>query len=93
MARCITLIRFTEEGARNIAKSPARALAFRKAAEKAGLTVESQLWTVGAYDGLLILSGDERKILHTLADLVALGNVRTETLQAFDNDQFSGITK
>jgi len=47
---------------------------------------------VGACDGLLVLSGDERKILRTLTQLAAAGNVRTETLQAFDAKEFKAIT-
>ena len=91
MARYVTLIRFTDQGARNMKKSPARALAFTKAARKSGLNVESQLWTLGSCDGVLILSGDEKKILRCIAQLAALGNVRTETLQAFDAKAFKGI--
>jgi uncharacterized protein with GYD domain len=92
MARYLTLLKFTEQGARNIKKSTERALAFRDAAKKAGVTVETQFWTVGAYDGALVLSGEEKNILRTVAELASLGNVRTETLQAFDADQFKGIT-
>jgi len=91
MARYVSLIHFTDQGARALKKSTARALGFRKAAEKAGISVESQLWTAGSCDGVLILSGDEKKILRCLAQLVALGNVRTETLQAFDAKGFNEI--
>jgi len=91
MARYVTLIRFTDQGARALRKSAVRASAFRKATEKAGITVETQLWTAGSCDGVLILSGDEKKILRCLAQLVALGNVRTETLRAFDAKKFKGI--
>jgi uncharacterized protein with GYD domain len=92
MARYITLIRFTEQGARGIRQSAGRALAFKKAAEKAGLNVETQLWTAGSCDGLLILSGDEQKVLRQIAELARLGNVRTETLRAFDPTEFRAIT-
>lgn len=92
MARYVTLLRFTAEGTREIKKSTSRAVAFKKAAEKAGVTVETQLWTVGAYDGVLILSGDEKNILRSITQLVALGNVQTETLPAFDADEFKAIT-
>ena len=88
MARYVSLLRFTDQGARVLKKSVNRALAFRKAAAKAGITVEAQLWTMGSRDGLLILSGDEKEILRCLAGLAALGNVRTETLQAFDAKEF-----
>ncbi len=94
MARYITLIRFTEQGAKNISKSTARASAFKKAAEKGGVKVEAQYWTVGACDGLLILNAaDEKRALRCLAKLAAAGNVRTETLQAFDADQFGAIVR
>ncbi len=47
---------------------------------------------MGFCDGVLILNGDERKILRSLTQLAALGNVRTETLQAFDTKEFKAIT-
>jgi uncharacterized protein with GYD domain len=92
MARYVTLIRFTEQGARGIKQSASRASAFKKAAEKAGVTVESQLWTAGSCDGVLVLRGDEQKVLRQLADLARLGNVRTETLRGFDAAEFKAIT-
>ena len=91
MARYVSLIRFTDQGARALKKSAARAANFRKAAEKSGIAVEAQLWTAGSCDGVLILSGDEQKVLSCLAQLAALGNVRTETLQAFDAREFKEI--
>ena len=92
MARYITLIRFTGQGAKNLKKSPVRAQAFRKAAEKFGVQVEAQYWTVGACDGVLILNADdEKKALHCLTNLAAGSNVRTETMQAFDAGEFAAI--
>jgi uncharacterized protein with GYD domain len=61
MARYVSLIHFTDQGAGEIKKTVARALLFRKAAQKEGILVESQLWTQGSCDGVLILSGDEIK--------------------------------
>lgn len=92
MARYVSLLRFTPQGVRNIKQSPARAIAFRKAAEKMGVTVEAQLWTAGAYDGVLILNArSEAKALKVVARLAATGNVSTQTLQAFDDKEFSAI--
>jgi len=93
MARYVTLIRFTEQGARNLSASTARAQAFREAAQRSGVTVEAQYWTAGGCDGILILNAvDSNQALHCLADLTAQGNVRTETMQAFDAGEFSAIT-
>jgi uncharacterized protein with GYD domain len=94
MARYISLIRFTEQGAKNIKKSTARALAFDKAAKKAGVTIEGQYWTMGACDGVLIINADnETKALHCLTELAAAGSVRTETMQAFDAREFDKILR
>ena len=88
----VTLINYTDQGVRNLKQSPQRAKAFRQTAEAAGLKVLAQLWTVGAYDGLLILEGDsEEKVLGALTQLASLGNVRTQSLRAFDADGFAGI--
>lgn len=92
MARYVSLLKFTQQGVRSLKESSARATAFCKAAEKAGVKVEAQLWTTGEYDGILILSADdETKVLATIAKLAALGNVQTQTLQAYDASQFTAI--
>ena len=75
-------------------KSTTRAHSFDKAAQKAGVKIEGQYWTVGAYDGVLIISADsEKKALHCLAELATAGNVRTETLQAFVGTEFDTIVR
>ena len=92
MARYITLLKFTEQGARNIKKSTTRAHTFAKLASKAGVKVEGLYWTTGRADGVLILSAsDGTKVLRVLTDLAALGNVRTETMQAFVDSEFDRI--
>ena len=92
MIRYISLLRFTEQGAKNIKKSTTRAHTFDQLAAKAGVKVEGQYWTMGKYDGILILSADsEEKVLHLLAALAALGNVRTATMQAFTDKEFDAI--
>lgn len=92
MAKYVTLIKFTEKGAQTIQQSPARASAFAKSATKTGVKVEALYWTTGAHDGVIILSADRaEKALQCLSDLVAQGNVRTETMQAFDSNEFSAI--
>ena len=92
MIRYVTLLRFTEQGVKNLNQSTARAAAFREAAAKAGVKVETQYWTAGAYDGLLIFSAeDETNALRCLAALAAAGNVCTETLRAFNAKEFEAV--
>ena len=81
-------------GARAIKNSPVRARAFARAAEKAGLKVETQLWTIGTYDRILILQAeDEAQALAAIARLSAGGFVRTETFPAFDAGEFAAIVR
>ncbi len=92
MNRYISLLRFTEQGSKDIKKSTARAHAFDELAAKAGVKVDGQYWTMGAYDGVLILSADsEQKVLHLLTELASLGNVRTSTMQALEDKEFDEI--
>ena len=92
MPRYISLLKFTEQGATAIKKSTSRAHDFNAAAAKAGVKVEAQYWTVGRFDGVLVLSGaNEQSVLRVLADLAALGNVRTQSLQAFTDQEFDAI--
>ena len=92
MPRFISLLRFTEQGAKNMKSSTSRAHEFDALAAKAGVKVEGQYWTMGKYDGVLILSADDQqKVLSMLAALAALGNVRTETMQAFVDKEFELI--
>ena len=93
MPKYISLLRYTEKGAREIKNSTQRAIDFDKAAEKAGVRVEAQYWMFGAYDGLLVLSAETAEAaLHCLTELSAAGNVRTETMRAFDVKEFGRIT-
>jgi uncharacterized protein with GYD domain len=92
MAKYISLLRFTEQGAKDIKKSIKRAHEFGKLASKAGVEIEGQYWTLGTYDGVLILSAEsEEKALQCLAKLASQGNVRTETMQAFTDKGFDEI--
>ena len=92
MARYIALLKFTEQGAKNVKKSTARAHQFDKLAASSDVKVEGQYWTLGRFDGVLILNASsEQKILSLLAALASLGNVRTETMQTFDDAEFDAI--
>jgi len=86
----VTLLNYTDQGAQNLKQSPERAAEFRREAEAAGITVVAQLWTAGAYDGVLVLQAEkEETILQLLARLASQGNVRTHSLRAFDAAEFS----
>jgi uncharacterized protein with GYD domain len=94
MPRYISLLRFTDQGARELRRSTARAHQFDAAAAKAGVKITGQFWTLGARDGVLVTeAADDRAILHLLADLVTAGNVRPETMPAFTDAEFDAILR
>lgn len=91
MAIAITLMKFTEQGIHNVKDSPQRAAAFRELAKKNGVTVRDMFWCIGRYDVATIVEGDEEAMTATLLSVAKLGNVRTETLRAFDAEAFRRI--
>lgn len=85
MSTFIVLLDYTDQGIRNLQDSPQRADAFNALAEKAGVKILSQYWTIGSHDGVLIMDAPtEEKAASILLHLGAAGNVRTTTLRAFD---------
>jgi uncharacterized protein with GYD domain len=91
MATYVTLLKFTDQGIRNIKDSPDRYGTFKAMAEKMGVTVKGFYYTTGHYDGLVIAEGPDEAVTATLLKAGALGNVRTETLRAFTIDEAKRI--
>lgn len=85
MALYVTLSNFTEQGIKAIKDSPKRAEAFRQIAAKHGVKVHQILWTQGQYDLITITESDDEFGANALAlSMAALGNVRGQTLKAYD---------
>lgn len=92
MVRYVSLLHFTEKGSAAIKDSTQRAESFNLALAGTGVQIVGQYWTMGRYDGVLILEAEsEKKILHYLAELSATGAVRPETMRAYDADEFDEI--
>jgi uncharacterized protein with GYD domain len=92
MATYIILANFTEQGVRNVKDTANRADAFRDMAQKAGVTVKEQYWTLGAYDIVAIVEApDDTAVTAVGLSVGALGNVRTQTLRAFSKTEMTTI--
>lgn len=92
MATYISLIDLTDQGVRAIQDSPKRAEAAFDQAKQAGITVKSLYWTLGAHDGVLIFEAlDDAAASAFLLSLGKAGNVRAQTMRAFDRGEFDGI--
>ena len=92
MAAFVTLINWTEQGVHNAKDSVNRARAFRQAAEAAGGRLIGIWWTLGAYDAVGILEApDDETATRLMLAAGMLGNVRTQTLRAFSEEEMERI--
>lgn len=92
MPHYVCLVTFTQEGLKNLKATTKRAKAFAEKAESKGIKIKTTFWTVGRYDLVHILEAPNDEMAAAMAfSLGALGNVRTETLRAFDVDEMEQI--
>jgi len=92
MATYITLFRLTQQGIGNIKESPARLDAAKQAARAMGGEIKAFYLVMGQYDGVIITEApDDEAVTKLLLATGSLGNVRTETLRAYTEDEFRKI--
>lgn len=85
MAIFIALLDYTDQGIRNLRKSPQRADAFNDYAEQRGVHIVGQYWTIGSHDGVLILDApSDEAAASVLLHLGESGAVRSTTLRAYE---------
>src|SRR5262245_60009623 len=85
MATFITTLHFTEQGIKAVRDTCDRAAALMAGAEKLGVRVTGLYWTLGAFDGVIILEApDAATATAALLHLGSLGNLRTQTARALD---------
>ena len=78
MKTYISLVTFTEKALQDIQKSPQRAKTFIKKAKDAGASVEGLYWTVGPYDGVLVLKAkNDAAVAALMLSLNSKGYVKT----------------
>jgi uncharacterized protein with GYD domain len=92
MARYIGLIQFTDQGIRNVKGTIKRSEAAIAEAEKMGMKISEEFWTLGAYDIVLLLDApDDETMTAFMLKVGSLGNVRTVTMRAFGREEMEGI--
>jgi len=91
MATFISLVSFTDQGIRNVKESPKRAEAVKAMAKKLGVTIKEVYWTLGHYDLVVVMEGDDEAVTSTLLKIGSLGNARSETLRAFSAAEMGRI--
>jgi uncharacterized protein with GYD domain len=92
MPTYISLFQYTQQGVQNIKGSPARLDAARKQFEALGVKIKAFYLTMGQYDAVVISEGpDDETAAKAMLSTAMQGNVRTETLRAFTEDEFRKI--
>jgi uncharacterized protein with GYD domain len=92
MTTFVILLRWTEKGVEHIRESPNRVEQFSQVVKKAGGEVTSFHMTLGAYDLMTVIEvPDDETGANVSLSLRSLGNVKVETLRAFNEDEFRKI--
>ena len=85
MAVYVTLIKWTDQGRKEVATLPDRIEAVQKRVEQAGGKVIANLVTMGRFDQIAITEAPDDETVAKLALMIAgRGNATTETLRGFE---------
>ena len=89
MPTYISLLRYTQQGIKNIKDAPSRLDAAKDAFKKAGADIKAFYLVMGQYDAVVISEAPDDESAAKLALLIgSLGNVQTETLRAFTEVEY-----
>jgi uncharacterized protein with GYD domain len=92
MPTYISLLHYTQQGIQDIKNAPKRLNNARKAYQVAGAKLKEFYLVMGQYDAVAIAEApDEATVAMLVLSTGALGNVRSETMRAFTEDEYRKI--
>lgn len=92
MLSYIVLASFTDQGIRDVKNSANRADAVKETAGRFGVKMREIFWTQGQYDIVTLCEAeDEASIAAFGLAVSSAGNVRFQTLRAFNRDEMNAI--
>lgn len=92
MQTYISLLSFTQQGIENVKQQQARIDEIRAAYRAAGGELVAYYPTMGRFDGIAIYRmPDDATAARFILGTVARGNVRSETMRAFDEEEYRAI--
>ncbi len=92
MPTYIMLSNWTDQGIHRVKDSPDRLEAARQLCRQHGAEITAFYMTMGAYDMVVVIDAPNDDAFAALAISIAKGgNIRTNTLKAFDEDQYRKI--
>ena len=92
MAHYVVLANFTDQGIRTVKDTTKRAKAFREMVGQMGGKIRDVYWTFGRYDVVLTMeASNDETVAAILTKAGSLGNLKSETLRAFDEKEMDSI--
>jgi uncharacterized protein with GYD domain len=92
MPRYVVLIDWTEQGVRNFKDSVDRYEAANSQLESLGVRFTDIYWCLGSHDIVSVVeSPDDETLAAGLLAVAGQGNIRTQTLRAFDRDEMRSV--
>jgi len=92
MAHYVILASFTDQGIRTVKDTTNRARAFREMVQKMGGKIKDIYWTLGRYDVVLTMEApNDETVSVILVKAGSLGNLKSESLRAFDEKEMDSI--
>ena len=94
MSAYLSLLKWTEQGIRNVKDTVNRARAVEQAFQAAGGRKIGIWWTQGPYDAVFIFEApDEETATRLVLALGMQGSIRTTTMRAFGEQEMGRITQ
>jgi uncharacterized protein with GYD domain len=92
MPHFVILLNYTDQGVKAVKDTVKRADAYKAAAEKGGVKIHNLVWTLGRYDLVAFVeAADEVTLTAVQLSIASLGNVRSQTMRAFDSAEMKNI--
>lgn len=92
MATYILLLRYTQQGIGNVKESANRLDAAKKFFKSMGAEIKQTFLVTGQYDFVVVAEApDDETIAKICLTTGSMGNVRSETLRAFPEDEYRKI--
>ena len=90
MPTYVVLYTFTDQGRKNAKETVERSRQARQENEQRGFQVRGLYWTQGQYDLVTIVDApDEQAMIAGLFNIAGAGNVKSETLRAFTEEEMA----
>ncbi len=94
MPSYVSLLNWTEQGAKNAGDTLKRAGDFRVLVECLGGKVREHLYTIGECDIVMVMEfTDDESEATAMLHLATLGNVRTKSMRAFTDEEAAAIIR